>query len=80
MDISKAVAERILELCKEHDITLGKLSKQSSMQQSTVIDIVNGITKNAGINTVKRLCDGFNISLVDFFCAPIFDNREKEIK
>ena len=80
MTTSKAIAERILELCKERDITVNKLSTEAAVRQSTVNDIVNGTTQNAGIITIKKLCDGLGISLTKFFSTSVFENLEQEIK
>lgn len=80
MTTSQAIAERILALCKDRDITVNKLSTESAVRQSTVNDIVNGTTKNAGIITIKKLCDGLDITLADFFSTPVFKNLEQEIK
>jgi len=80
MNTAKAVANRILELCSERNITVNLLSTQSAVRQSTVNDIVNGRTKNAGIVTIKKLCDGLDISLAEFFSTETFRNLEQEIK
>lgn len=72
MSTSKAIAERILELCKECGITINKLSTEAAVRQSTVNDIVNGTTQNAGIVTIKKLCDGLGITLTDFFNTSVF--------
>ncbi len=79
MYISEAVAERILELCKERDITVNKLCTISAVTQSTVNDIVNKKAKNIGIVTIKKLCDGLQISIIEFFDCEIFKNLEQEI-
>lgn len=80
MTTTQAIAERILELCKDRDITVNKLSTESAVRQSTVNDIVNGTTKNAGIITIKKLCDGLDITLADFFNTSVFESLEQEIK
>lgn len=54
MNISEAVSERILELCRENKITVNKLSNISGITQSTVNDIVNHKAKNIGIVTIKN--------------------------
>ncbi len=79
MNISQAVAFRILELCKEKKITVNKLSTMSAVTQSTVNDIVNNKSKNIGIATIKKLCDGLEISITDFFDTSYFRNLEQEI-
>ncbi len=79
MNISQAVAKRILELCDENHITVNKLSTIAGVTQSTVSDIVNHRAKNIGIVTIKKLCDGLEISIVDFFDTAYFRNLEQEI-
>ncbi|MBR4725629.1 MAG: NUDIX domain-containing protein [Lachnospiraceae bacterium] len=44
------------------------------------IDIVNHVTGNAGIATIKKLCDGFEISIRDFFNDDLFDDLEQEVR
>jgi len=80
MTISEAVVRRLFELCDERQITVNKISNISGVTQSTVSDIVNGTTTNAGIATIKKLCDGFEISVRDFFDSGLFDTLEQEIK
>ena len=80
MNISQAVINRILELCKERNLTVNALSNISGITQSTVNDIVNGTTYNAGIATIKKLCDGLDISIREFFDSAIFENLEQEVK
>lgn len=80
MNTSKAVSQRILELCKLKKMSINRLSTEAAVRQSTVNDIVNGTTKNPGIVTIKKLCDGFNVSLTDFFNTPEFRSLEQEIE
>ena len=80
MTIAEATVKRLLELCSERNITINKISNISGITQSTVSDIVNGTTTNTGIVTIKKLCDGFDISVRAFFDSPIFDELEQEIQ
>ncbi len=80
MNISQAVIKRIEELCRERSLTINALSNISGVTQSTVNDIINGTTYNAGIATIKKLCDGLGISVRDFFDSDLFVNLEQEIK
>ncbi len=79
MNISEAVSERILELCKMNGITVNKLSTISGVTQSTVNDIVNRRAKNIGIVTIKKLCDGLNIPITEFFDTETFRRLEQEL-
>jgi transcriptional regulator with XRE-family HTH domain len=80
MNISQAVVKRIEGLCRERNLTINALSNISGVTQSTVNDIVSGKTYNAGIVTIKKLCDGLGISVREFFDSDLFSNLEQEIK
>ena len=80
MTIAEATVKRLLELCSERNITINKISNISVITQSTVSDIVNGTTTNTGIVTIKKLCDGFDISVRAFFDSPLFDDLEQEVR
>ena len=79
MTISEAVTKRILDLCKEKNVTINKISTMSAVTQSTVNDIVNGKSKNIGIVTIKKLCDGFGITITEFFNTDYFRSLDQEI-
>lgn len=80
MTVSEAVVLRILDLCKVRNLTINKISNISGITQSTISDIVNHTTNNAGIGTIKKLCDGLEISIREFFDDDLFDHLEQEIK
>jgi len=80
MNIGEAVKERILELCRDRDITINKLCTISGVTQSTVNNIVSGRNNSATISTIKKLCDGLGITIEDFFHSELFHGLEQEIK
>lgn len=80
MNIGEAVRLRILELCKQHCITVNKLSTISGLTQSTLNNIVSGRNNSATVSTIKKICDGLEISILDFFTSELFNNLEQEIK
>ena len=80
MDTREAIANRILELCKVKGITPNKLSTISAVPQATIKSILNGESKNPGTVTIKKLCDGFEITHSEFFSTPEFNNLEQEIR
>lgn len=80
MNIGTAVKERILELCAERDITVNKLATISGVTQSTINNIISGRNNSTTVSTIKKLCDGLDISISEFFSSAIFDNLEQEIK
>lgn len=79
MNTREAVAARILTLCKERNITPNGLSNIAAVPQSTIKSILNGESQNPGVVTIKKLCDGFEITLGEFFSTPEFDGLEQEI-
>ncbi|MBO5306058.1 MAG: helix-turn-helix transcriptional regulator [Clostridia bacterium] len=80
MNVGEAVRLRILELCKQHHITINKLSTICGLTQSTLNNIVSGRNNSATISTIKKICDGLEISILDFFTSDLFNNLEQEIK
>ena len=80
MGVYDVVVKRIRDLCNEQDITPNALSYKSGISQSTIKSILNGESKNPGIVTIKKLCDGLNISLAEFFNTEEFLNIEQELK
>lgn len=80
MDTRAAIANRIQQLCKERGITPNRLSTISAVPQATIKSILNGESKNPGAVTIKKLCDGFEITLSEFFSTPEFDALEQEIR
>ena len=73
METWEAVAHRIRQLCREQGVTPNKLSKISGVPQATIKSILGGESKNPGTVAIKRLCDGFGITLGEFFDTPEFN-------
>ncbi len=79
VNIGEAVRLRIIELCKKNRITVNKLSTICGITQSTLNNIISGRNNSTTIATIKKICDGLEISIADFFNSNIFDNLEQEI-
>jgi len=80
MNIGEAVRLRILELCNQHDITLNKLSNICGITQSTLNNIVSGRNNSTTVSTIKKICDGLELTIVEFFTSQLFEDLEQEIK
>ena len=80
MDTYGAVKNRLLELLEEKKISIHKLSIESAVSPSTIKNILYGKSQNPGIVTIKMLCDGVGITLVEFFDTEDFRNLEQEIR
>lgn len=74
------IKNRILQLCKERNITISKLATLSAVSPSSIKSIFYGKSMNPKILTIKKLCDGLDITLGEFFSTPEFDELEQEIK
>jgi len=80
MDTREAIVNRIKGLCEEKGFTINGIATHSAVPQGTVSDIVLGKTKNPGAVTIKKLCDGFGITLGEFFGTEVFDGLEQEVR
>lgn len=80
MGAYEAVRDRVLQLCEEKNMTINKLATESGVAPSSVKNILYGKSKNPGIVTIKMLCDGFGISLTEFFDTEAFKGLEQEMQ
>ena len=80
MGTKEAIANRILQLCDVRGIAVNELANISGISPSTVYSILNEKSQNPGAITIKKLCDGLEITLGAFFSTPEFDALEQEIK
>lgn len=80
MDTYETVKNRLIFLCGEKGMTINKLATESGVAPSTIKNILYGKSTNPGIVTLKKLCDGLDISISEFFDSDIFRNLEQEIK
>lgn len=76
MKLHEAVGKRILDYCKEKNITPNKLCTQSGVIQSTVNSIFSGRSKNPKLATIQYLCEGLGITLSEFFDCPYFKDLD----
>lgn len=74
------VKNRILQLLEENKMSIYKLAMESAVSPSSIKNILYGKSVNPGIVTLKMLCDGFGITIVEFFDTEEFRNLEQEIK
>ena len=80
MNTKEAVAARILELCEERHMAINALASVSGVAPSTIYSMLNEKSQNTGVVSIKKLCDGLEISIRDFFNSDLFDDIEQEIK
>ena len=78
MQLNEAISKRIINLCNENNITVNKLAMLSGLYQSTVNNILLGFSNNPQILTIYRICQGFNMSIDEFFKDDLFLDIEDE--
>ena len=80
MRTKEAIANRISQLCNERNIAINELANLSGIAPSTVYSLLNEKSQNPGAVTIKKLCDGLEITLREFFNTSEFDDLEQEIQ
>ena len=80
MNTKEATAKRILQLCEERGIAINALANISGVSPSTVYSMLNSKSQNPGIVSIKKICDGLEITVREFFDSNLFDDLEQEIK
>ena len=79
MNAKQAVAARLLQLCDQKNLAINGLANQSGVSPSTVYSMLNEKSQNLGVASIKKLCDGLEISSREFFDCDLFDDLEQEI-
>lgn len=80
MDVKDLIVERFNELCRKKNITINELANISGVTPSTAYSMMDASRRDVSIRTIKKLCDGLEITLGEFFSTENFDNLEQEIK
>ena len=80
MRIKEAIVKRFQQLCRERGIKYNELATLSGVTPSTVYSMMDSHRKDVSVITVKKLCDGLEISIPDFFNDPLFNYLEQEIQ
>ena len=80
MRVKDAVTIRFQELCRERGITVNELATLSGVTPSTAYSMMDNSRRDVSVITIKKFCDGLEISLGAFFSAPVFDTLEQEIR
>lgn len=80
MSVKDAVANRFVALCREKGIRVNELANISGVTPSTAYSMLDPKRRDVSIITIKKFCDGLNISLAEFFSSPEFNELEQEIE
>ncbi len=80
MTVKDAVSKRFRELCDTKGIRINELATRSGVTPSTVYSMLDPRRREISITTIKKLCDGLEMTLGEFFSTSDFDMLEQEIK
>ncbi len=80
MSVKDIVVKRFEELCRERNMKINELATISGVTPSTAYSMMDKNRRDVSIITIKKFCDGLDITLGEFFSTPDFDNLEQEIK
>ena len=80
MNTKEAVATRILQLCEEKGLAVNALANLAGVSPSTMYSMLNEKSLNPGVVSIKKICDGLEISVRTFFDCELFDDTEQEIE
>ncbi len=80
MGVKDVVAQRFRELCTERNMKLNELANSAGITPSTVYSMMDERRRDVSVVTIKKLCDGLDITLSEFFSTPAFDALEQEIQ
>lgn len=75
MKLADAVILRIEQLCIENNMTKYDLFKASGVPQTTLTSIKKKRSGSVKLITLYGICEGFNISLEEFFKSPLFSRE-----
>lgn len=80
MGVKEAVVMRFIELMEDKELSPNALANLSGVTPSTVYSMLDPRRRELSINVIKKLCDGLDITLGEFFSVPLFDELEQEIQ
>ena len=80
MTAKEAVVRRFVDYCIKNDLAFNALANVSGVAPTSVYSMMDPGRKDVSLSSIKKLCDGLEISLREFFDSPLFDDLEQEIK
>lgn len=80
MTLKETIANRILQLCEERQLTPYSLAMLCGLDKTTIYSIIGDKSRSPEVATIKKICDGVGITLGQFFSTDEFDNLEQEIQ
>ena len=73
VQLNQAVSKRLKQLLEEHEMTQYQLFSRSGVPKSTINNIINCAYDSVKLRIIHEICQGFPISIAEFFQSPLFD-------
>ena len=80
MTVKEAVVARFEQIMKDRNMRANELAVRAGVTPSTVYSMLDGRRTELSINVIKKLCDGLDMTLGEFFSVSLFDELEQEIR
>ena len=80
LQIKEAIVLRMKNICRDMNITYNELAVRAGVTPSTVYSMMDSRRKDLSVITLKKLCDGLDMTITEFFNDDIFKTLEQEIK
>ena len=78
MLLSDAIRNRIQFYLNKNGMTLWQLYKSSGVPKSTLCALMSSKTVLPKLDTLHHICEGFNITIKEFFSDNMFDETEQD--
>ena len=78
MQLNEAVSKRLTELLHQNQMTPYQLYIKSGVPKSTIGNILNRAYPSMKLRIIHELCQGFGISITEFFNSPLFEEDNLE--
>jgi len=78
VQLNEAVSKRLVELLTEQGMSQYQLYMKSGVPKSTIGNLINCTYPSMKLRVIHELCQGFEISLCDFFASSLFEEENLE--
>ena len=78
MKLNEAISRRTKELLSERGMTQYQLYMKTGVPRSTLSNVMNCSYDSIRLRIIHEMCQGFGISITEFFESPLFDENNLE--
>lgn len=73
MQLNQAVSKRVTQLLQERGMTQYQLFAKSGVPKSTLNNLISCSYDSVKLRIIHEICQGFEITISEFFNSPLFD-------